>query len=89
MRIAMLTGGGDVPGLNPAIKTVVNRAVDAGHEVIGIRRGWYGLLYYDPDNPASHDAAKWAIRLSRCSPNGCRPPASVPHTRHRLYHRGR
>ncbi len=55
MRIAMLTGGGDVPGLNPAIKAVVNRAVDAGHEVIGIRRGWYGLLYYDPDDPASHD----------------------------------
>ena len=49
MKIGILTGGGDVPGLNPAIKAVVNRAADAGHEVIGIRRGWAGLLHYNPD----------------------------------------
>lgn len=54
MRIGILTGGGDVPGLNPAIKAVVHRAVDAGHEVIGIRRGWRGLLFYNPDDPATH-----------------------------------
>ena len=53
MRIGILTGGGDVPGLNPCIKTVVYRAVDEGHEVVGIRRGWAGLLYYDPDDPAT------------------------------------
>jgi 6-phosphofructokinase 1 len=53
MRIAILTGGGDVPGLNPCIKAVVNRAVDAGYEVFGIRRGWAGLLYYNPDDPDS------------------------------------
>lgn len=51
MRIGILTGGGDVPGLNPCIKAVVNRAVDAGHEVIGIRRGWGGLLLVDRDDP--------------------------------------
>ena len=53
MRIGILTGGGDVPGLNPCIKAVVNRAVDAGHEVVGIRRGWGGLLLVDRDNPAT------------------------------------
>ncbi len=53
MRIGILTGGGDVPGLNPCIKSVVNRAVDAGHEVVGIRRGWGGLLLVDRDNPAT------------------------------------
>ncbi len=51
MRIGILTGGGDVPGLNPCIKAVVNRATDAGHEVVGIRRGWGGLLNYNIDDP--------------------------------------
>ena len=51
MRIGILTGGGDVPGLNPCIKTVVNRAEDAGMTVIGIRHGWGGLLNYNPDDP--------------------------------------
>lgn len=53
MRIGILTGGGDVPGLNPCIKAVVNRAVSAGHEVIGIRRGWGGLLQVNLDDPAT------------------------------------
>jgi 6-phosphofructokinase len=55
MRIGVLTGGGDVPGLNPCIKAVVERAVDEGHEVIGIRRGWAGLLYLNPDDPETYD----------------------------------
>ena len=49
MRIGILTGGGDVPGLNPCIKAVVNRAEENGWEVVGIRRGWGGLLHYDLD----------------------------------------
>jgi len=49
MRIGILTGGGDVPGLNPCIKALVYRAIDEGHEVIGIRRGWGGVLNYNPD----------------------------------------
>lgn len=53
MRIAILTGGGDVPGLNPCIKAVVNRVAEHGHEVIGFRRGWAGLLNSNPDDPAS------------------------------------
>lgn len=53
MKIGILTGGGDVPGLNPAIKATVYRSIDAEHEVIGIRRGWAGLLYYNPDDEKS------------------------------------
>jgi len=49
MRIGVLTGGGDVPGLNPCIKALVYRAADAGHEVLGIRRGWTRLLQYNLD----------------------------------------
>lgn len=49
--IAILTGGGDVPGLNPCIKTVVYRAASEGIRVLGIRRGWAGLLEYNPDDP--------------------------------------
>lgn len=52
-RIGILTGGGDVPGLNPAIKAAVYRAVDSGHEMVGIRRGWGGLLNFNPDDPNS------------------------------------
>ena len=53
MRIGILTGGGDVPGLNAAIKAVVVRAAEQGHEVLGLRRGWAGLLYVNPDEPES------------------------------------
>ena len=49
--IAILTGGGDVPGLNPCIKTVVYRSHIEGIRVIGIRRGWAGILEYNPDDP--------------------------------------
>ena len=55
MRIGILTGGGDVPGLNPCIKAVVNRVDEEGHEVVGVRRGWGGLLQANPDDPASLD----------------------------------
>lgn len=52
-RIGILTGGGDVPGLNPAIKAAVYRAVDEGIEMVGIRRGWGGLLNFNIDEPES------------------------------------
>ena len=50
-RIGILTGGGDVPGLNPAIRAVYRRASQEGYEVLGIRRGWAGLidLVREPD----------------------------------------
>ena len=53
MKIAILTGGGDVPGLNACIKAVVYSATDGGHEVVGILRGWRGLLWFNPSDPAS------------------------------------
>ncbi len=64
MRIGILTGGGDVPGLNPCIKAVVNRAEENGWEVIGIRRGWGGLLNYNPDD--DHESQReWIQSLNR------------------------
>ena len=56
MKIGILTGGGDVPGLNACIKAATLRATEEGHEVVGIRRGWGGLLETDPDDPASVQA---------------------------------
>lgn len=53
--IGILTGGGDVPGLNPAMKMVVTNAIKDGHRVMGIRRGWMGLLHYDMDDVSSQD----------------------------------
>src|SRR5438093_10455595 len=53
MRLGILTGGGDVPGLNAAIKAVVNRSASEGHEVVGIRRGWGGVLATNPDDPST------------------------------------
>jgi len=51
--VGVLTGGGDVPGLNPALKTLVNRATDSGYRVLGIRRGWAGLLNLNRGDPQS------------------------------------
>jgi ATP-dependent phosphofructokinase / diphosphate-dependent phosphofructokinase len=47
-RIGVLTGGGDVPGLNSVIKSVTYRATELGIEVVGIRRGWEGLTHLQP-----------------------------------------
>ena len=54
-RIGILTGGGDVPGLNTVIKSVVYRGAELGCEVIGIRRGWEGLTHVDLKDPASRE----------------------------------
>lgn len=62
-RIAILTGGGDVPGLNAAIKSFVARAGDDAHEVIGLRRGWASLLNIIPD--AHADNSRWIMPLNR------------------------
>jgi 6-phosphofructokinase 1 len=53
MRIGILTGGGDVPGLNACIRSVTLNADDLGWEVVGFRRGWQGFLEIDPADPAS------------------------------------
>jgi 6-phosphofructokinase 1 len=62
-RIGILTGGGDVPGLNSVIKTVVYRGSEIGCEVIGIRRGWEGLTHVNLEDPASR--AKYIMPLNR------------------------
>ncbi len=53
--IGLLTGGGDVPGLNPCMKALVMGALDLGYRVLGIRKGWAGLLHYDLNEPSTHD----------------------------------
>ena len=52
--IAILTGGGDVPGLNPAIRAITIRALRDGYNVVGIRRGWSGLVDYVRDAKADN-----------------------------------
>ena len=60
-RIAILTGGGDVPGLNSVIKSVVYRGSETGFDVIGIRRGWEGLTHVNLEDPASKARYIWPL----------------------------
>ena len=92
-RIAILTGGGDVPGLNAVIKSVVYRATEAGYTTIGIRRGWEGLTHIRPGDrgrPAATSARSIASTRGpssgpagrSCTPRGptrarC-PPLACP-----------
>ena len=62
-RIGILTGGGDVPGLNSVIKEVTYRSTENDCEVIGIRRGWEGLTHLNLDDPASK--ARYILPLNR------------------------
>ena len=62
-RIGILTGGGDVPGLNSVIKTVVYRGREIGCEVTGIRRGWEGLTHVNLEDPASR--ARYILPLNQ------------------------
>jgi ATP-dependent phosphofructokinase / diphosphate-dependent phosphofructokinase len=62
-HIGILTGGGDVPGLNSVIKEVTYRATENNCEVIGIRRGWEGLTHLNIDDPESR--ARYVLPLTR------------------------
>jgi 6-phosphofructokinase 1 len=62
-RIGILTGGGDVPGLNAVIKSVVYRGAETDCEVIGIRRGWEGLTHVDLNDAASK--TRYILPLNR------------------------
>jgi ATP-dependent phosphofructokinase / diphosphate-dependent phosphofructokinase len=70
-RIAILTGGGDVPGLNPAIRAVTIRALREGYDVIGLRRGWAGVIDlvrehdYDNANNFQHLSEEIVNRAGR------------------------
>jgi len=61
-RIGILTGGGDVPGLNSVVKSVVYRSVAIGYEVVGIRRGWEGLTHVNLQDPSSR--ARYILPLN-------------------------
>jgi 6-phosphofructokinase 1 len=62
-RIGILTGGGDVAGLNAVIKTVTYRSSENGIEVIGFRRGWEGLTHLNLEDPASR--GRYVMALDR------------------------
>ena len=62
-RIGILTGGGDVPGLNSVIKSVVYRGYENDCEVIGIRRGWEGLTHVNLEDAASRQ--RYILPLTR------------------------
>ena len=63
-RIGILTGGGDVPGLNSVIKSVVYRCSELGWEAIGIRRGWQGLTHQPPGTAPDPDFVRPLDRRS-------------------------
>src|SRR3954467_5290940 len=64
-RVGILTGGGDVPGLNAAIQQFVWRMEEEGYEVLGLRRGWAALLHVKPYHDADNSA--WLVPLTRAS----------------------
>jgi 6-phosphofructokinase 1 len=79
MRIGILTGGGDVPGLNPCIRSITLSADDLGWDVTGFRRGWQGVLAIDPDDPAS--VAENSVTLTREGVRGIdRTGGTILHT---------
>lgn len=53
-RVGILTGGGDVPGLNMCIKSLVYRVIDEGFEPVGVRKGWEGLIHYNYHDPTTY-----------------------------------
>ena len=61
-RIGVLTGGGDVPGLNSAIKGIVEAGLIEGYEILGICRGWEGLTHINFDDPES--VARYTMPLA-------------------------
>ena len=62
-RIGILTGGGDVPGLNAVIKTITYRSSENNIEILGLRRGWEALTHLNLDDPASR--RRYVIALDR------------------------
>jgi 6-phosphofructokinase 1 len=79
MRIGILTGGGDVPGLNACIRSVMLSADDLGWDVVGFRRGWEGVMRIDPGDPAS--VAANSLPLTRESVRGIdRTGGTILHT---------
>ena len=82
MRIGILTGGGDVPGLNACIRSVTLSADDLGWGTVGFRRGWEGVMAIDPTDPAS--VAAHSLKLGREAVRGIdRTGGTILHTSRR------
>ena len=82
-RIGILTGGGDVPGLNAVIKSVVYRATEAGYDVLGIRRGWEGLTHVRPESGTRPDYLRPSTEATRGRSTGPAAPSCTPRGRTR------
>ena len=80
-RIAILTGGGDVPGLNSVIKSVVYRATEMGYEAIGVRRGWEGLTHLTVGSDEDRTTSATSIGPTRARSIGPAGPSSTPRAR--------
>jgi len=72
-RVAILTGGGDVPGLNMCIKSLVYRLIDFGFQPIGVRKGWEGLINYN-----HHDRSTYGANFIELTKNLVRPIDRTP-----------
>jgi 6-phosphofructokinase len=72
-KVGILTGGGDVPGLNMCIKTLVYRIIDLGFEPIGVRKGWEGLIHYN-----YHDRSTYGEHFIELTKNMVRPIDRTP-----------
>ena len=72
-RVGILTGGGDVPGLNMCLKSLVYRLIDIGFEPIGVRKGWEGLIHYNAADPSTY--SEYFIELTK---NMVRPIDRTP-----------
>lgn len=80
MRLGILTGGGDVPGLNPCIKAVVEQADQRGWQVTGFLRGWHGPMAIDPD-ALDMTCARGSVALTPASVRGIdREGGTILHT---------
>ena len=78
-RVAILTGGGDVPGLNMCLKSLTYRLIDLGYEPIGVRKGWEGLINYNPDDPSTY--SQQFIELTKSIVRAIdRTPGSILHS---------
>jgi ATP-dependent phosphofructokinase / diphosphate-dependent phosphofructokinase len=78
-RVAILTGGGDVPGLNLCLKSLVYRVIDVGFEPIGVRKGWHGLINYDYHDPTTYGENFIELTKNRVRPID-RTPGSFLHS---------
>ena len=102
LTIGVLTGGGDVPGLNSCIRALTYRALDDGNEVVGIRRGWAGLVEVEPGEPESRERHTMSLdrrgvrtvdryggtflHTSRTNPTKMRRRKLPPHLQERFGH---